>query len=61
MRIPFLEDCAADDCHNKNLGRGRQLCKEHQQMYDDRKPFKAFYGRTLLKKSKDDIDQGTTE
>lgn len=25
------------------------MCKEHQQMYEDGKPFKAFYGKTVLK------------
>jgi hypothetical protein len=26
------------------------MCKEHQQMYEEGKSFKAFYGKTVLKK-----------
>ena len=50
MKITFTNDCAADGCYKKNLGKGKQMCKEHQQMYDEGKPFKAFYGKTILKK-----------
>ena len=50
MNTVFVNDCAADGCYKKNLGKGKQMCKEHQQMYDDGKPFKAFYGKTVLKK-----------
>jgi hypothetical protein len=50
MNIVFVNDCAADGCCNKNLGNGRQMCKEHQQMYEEGKPFKGFYGKTVLKK-----------
>jgi hypothetical protein len=50
MKIAFTSDCAADGCYKKNLGKGKQMCKEHQQMYDEGKPFKAFYGKTVLKK-----------
>lgn len=46
----FVNDCAADGCYKKNLGKGKQMCKEHQQMYEDGKPFKAFFGKTVLKK-----------
>lgn len=50
MKTVFVNDCAADGCYKKNLGKGKQMCKEHQQMYDEGKPFKAFYGKTVLKK-----------
>jgi len=50
MNTVFVNDCAADGCYKKNLGKGKQMCKEHQQMYEEGKPFKAFYGKTVLKK-----------
>ena len=50
MNTVFVNDCAAAGCYKKNLGKGKQMCKEHQQMYDDGIPFKAFYGKTVLKK-----------
>jgi len=50
MEIVFINECAADGCGKKNLGKGKQMCKEHQQMYEEGKPFKAFYGKTVLKK-----------
>ena len=50
MKTVFLNDCAADGCYKKNLGDGKQMCKEHQEMYDKGIPFKAFYGKTVLKK-----------
>ena len=50
MKTVFINDCAADGCYKKNLGDGKQMCKEHQEMYDKGIPFKAFYGKTVLKK-----------
>ena len=50
MEIVFINECAADGCYRKNLGKGKQMCKKHQQMYDDGIPFKAFYGKTVLKR-----------
>lgn len=50
MRTVFINDCAADNCYEKNLGNGKQMCKTHQEMYETGKPFKAFYGKTVLKK-----------
>lgn len=50
MKILFVNECAADGCYNKNLGNGKQMCKEHEEMYNKGIPFKAFYGKTLLKK-----------
>lgn len=49
MEYIFLEDCAADGCYEKNIGNGKQMCKKHQEMYDSGVPFKAFYGKTVLK------------
>jgi len=51
MNTIFINDCAADGCYNKNLGNGKQMCKEHEQMYQDGKSFKAFYGKTVKKKT----------
>jgi hypothetical protein len=48
MNTVFLNDCAADGCYKKKLEKGKQMCKEHEQMYNDGKPFKAFYGKTVL-------------
>lgn len=50
MKYIFTEDCAADGCYKKNIGNGKQMCTEHQSMYDNGIPFKAFYGKTVLKK-----------
>ena len=50
MEIVFINECAADGCYKKNLGKGKQMCEKHQQMYDDGIPFKAFYGKTVLKR-----------
>ena len=50
MKIIFCNDCAADDCYEKNIGNGKQMCEKHQKMYDEGIPFKGFYGRTVLKK-----------
>lgn len=48
--IIFVNDCAADGCYKKSLGKGKQMCMEHQRMYENGEPFKAFYGKTVLKK-----------
>ena len=50
MNVVFINDCAADGCYKKNIGNGKQMCKEHQEMYENGTPFKAFYGKTVLKK-----------
>lgn len=50
MKTLFIEDCAADGCNKKNIGKGKQMCKEHEEMYENRIPFKAFYGKTVQKK-----------
>lgn len=50
MKIVFVNDCAADDCKKRNIGNGRQMCKEHQRMYEEGIPFKAFYGKIVLKR-----------
>jgi hypothetical protein len=49
MNPVFLIDCAADGCYKKNLGKGKQMCKKHQDMYDSGTAFKAFYGKTVKK------------
>ena len=64
MKKIFLNDCAADQCHNKNTGNGSQLCKVHKKMYEIGQRFKAFYGQTLLKKdfwaaAGKEVDHGT--
>jgi hypothetical protein len=48
--IVFVNDCAADGCKKKNMGKGKQMCEMHEQMYESGQPFKAFYGKTVLKK-----------
>lgn len=50
MKTVFIKECAADDCKNKNTGKGHQMCKKHKEMYEKGIPFKAFYGKTVLKK-----------
>lgn len=30
MKTVFVNDCASDGCYKKNLGKGKQMCKEHQ-------------------------------
>lgn len=52
MKTVFVNDCAADGCYKKNLGKGKQMCKEHQKMYEEGKAFKAFYGKTVQKISR---------
>lgn len=50
MEIIFVNDCAADGCKKKNVGNGKQMCKEHQDAYERGESFKAFYGKTVRKK-----------
>ena len=50
MKMVFVNECAADGCYKKNLGKGKQMCEKHQQMYESGIPFQAFYGKTVLKK-----------
>lgn len=49
-KIIFLTDCAVDGCYKKNMGNGKQMCKKHEQDYEEGKKLKAFYGRTVQKK-----------
>lgn len=42
MKTVFVNDCAADGCYKKNLGKGKQMCKEHQQMYEERKVLQSI-------------------
>lgn len=50
VKTVFVNDCAADGCYSKNIGKGKQMCAKHQEMYNKGIPFKAFYGKTLQKK-----------
>lgn len=50
MNMVFMNECAADGCYKKNVGNGKQMCKEHEEMYEKGIPFKAFYGKTVLRK-----------
>jgi hypothetical protein len=50
MKTVFIKECAADNCKNNKEGKGSQMCKQHEEMYENGKPFKAFYGKTVLKK-----------
>lgn len=50
MNIVFINDCAADGCYEKNIGNGKQMCKKHEEMYENGTPFNAFYGKRVLKK-----------
>ena len=50
MNVVFIEDCAVDGCRNKNVGNGKQMCKEHQQRYENGEKLIAFYGKTVQKK-----------
>lgn len=54
MKVVFIKDCAADGCKKKNIGKGKQMCQEHEDMYENGIPFKAFYGKTVQKKQKVD-------
>ena len=51
MNVVFINDCAVDGCDKKNMGSGKQMCKEHQAKYDAGEKLKAFYGKTVQKKS----------
>lgn len=50
MSVVFVNDCAVDSCKNKNIGKGFQMCQEHQNQYDSGEKLKAFYGKTVQKK-----------
>ncbi len=50
MKAVFINDCAVDNCYEKNLGNGKQMCEEHEKMYQEGNPLKAFYGKTVMKK-----------
>lgn len=51
MNVVFLNDCAVDGCKKKNVGKGKQMCKEHQAAYERGEKLKAFYGKTVQKKN----------
>lgn len=47
--VVFLKDCAVDGCYKKNMGKGKQMCREHQEAYNNGEKLKAFYGKTVQK------------
>ena len=49
--IAFINDCAVDNCYKKNVGGGKQMCKQHQLAYESGKKLKAFYGKIVQKKA----------
>ena len=50
MDVVFVNDCAVDGCGKKNMGKGKQMCKEHQAKYESGEKLIAFYGKTVQKK-----------
>jgi hypothetical protein len=50
MGVVFINDCAVDGCGKKNMGKGSQMCKEHQAKYNAGEKLIAFYGKTVQKK-----------
>ena len=50
MDLVFVNDCAVDGCNKKNVGKGKQMCKEHQAKYEAGEKLVAFYGKTVQKK-----------
>ena len=50
MKTIFVNECAADGCYKKNVGNGKQMFALHEKMYEDGISFKAFYGKTILRK-----------
>lgn len=51
MNIVFVNECAVDGCYKKNDGNGKQMCKKHQSAYECAEKIKAFYGKTVQKKT----------
>ncbi len=47
--VLFLNDCAVDGCYAKSV-KGKQMCKKHQQDYDNGAILIAFYGKKVQKK-----------
>jgi hypothetical protein len=47
-KLVFLQQCAVDGCY-KGSKKGTQMCEPHQKMYEQGKPLKAFYGKTVRK------------
>jgi hypothetical protein len=50
-QVTFINDCAVDGCYKKNIGKGRQMCKDHQAQYESGMVLKAFYGKLVQKKN----------
>jgi hypothetical protein len=51
MNLVFVNECAVDGCYKKNVGKGKQMCKEHQEAYERGDKLKAFYGKTVQKQN----------
>lgn len=49
MNVSFVNDCAVDGCYRKNVGGGKQMCREHQDAYERGEKLRAFYGRVVQK------------
>ena len=49
MKLIFLNNCAVDGCYKRSV-KGKQMCKEHQKMYDMGHRLTAFYGKVVQKK-----------
>lgn len=52
LGIVFLRECCVDGCYKRNTFKkdGKQMCKEHQAMYDAGEKLQAFYGRMVQRK-----------
>ncbi len=52
LGIVFLRECCVDGCYKRNTYKkdGKQMCKEHQAMYDAGEKLQAFYGRTVQRR-----------
>lgn len=50
MEAVFINHCAVDGCYKKSE-KGKQMCKHHQQAYENGASLKAFYGKTVQKKA----------
>ena len=61
MSVVFINDCAVDGCYKKNMGKGKQMCREHQAAYDRGEKLKAFYGKTVQKKIVSSEQDGSTD
>jgi len=61
MNVLFVNDCAVDGCYKLNVGKGKQMCKEHQEAYERGDKLKAFYGKIVQNKNVNSEHVGTTD